>query len=385
MRVVVSTWGRFHMFHLARELHKRGLLDRILTTYPRFKLRGEGLPAEKIICDWMLETLALGMRSYGLHMERTISLLTLLKIDLHDKFLASRVSSCDIFIALSGSGAKIGPTLQANGSKYICDRGSAHIVFADELMADEFRRHGLAYRRVHPRHVARELCEYEAADMVVVPSTFAADSFIRKGVDPGKIRVNPYGASLARFRPEGEPDGAYFTVLYVGGVGIRKGIPYLLEAFRNFKHPAKRLVVVGSILPEIRSCLAKASLETVRFVGAVPNAQLASYMSRADVLVLPSLEEGLALVQAEALACGCPVIATTNTGASDLFDDEVEGFIVPIRDAPAITARLECLADDPDRRRAMRRAAEGRMQRMGGWGAYGDRYEAICRAALAGM
>jgi glycosyltransferase involved in cell wall biosynthesis len=372
------------MFHLARELHKRASLERIVTTYPRFKLRQEDLPDDKILCDWLLETLCLGMRSYGLHLETIISMLTLLKIDHHDRFLASHIPPCDIFIALSGSGAKVGPAVQANGSKYICDRGSPHIVYADEILEDEYRRYGIEHRPIHPRHVERELREYEAADAIVLPSTFAADSFIQKGVDSRKVRLNPYGASLSRFRREGEPDAAFFTVLYVGSVKFAKGIPYLLEAFRHFRHPGKRLVIVGAVMPEIKSYLAKATLDSVAFVGPVPNATLASYMSRADVLVLPSLMEGLALVQAEALACGCPVIATTNTGGSDLFEDEVEGFIVPIRDPAAITAKLERLADDPVGRLTMRAAAQNRMRGLGGWSAYGDRYEAICRDVLAG-
>jgi starch synthase len=156
MRVVVSTWGRFHMFHLARELHKRGFLERILTTYPRFKLREEGLPDEKVFCDWVLETLCLGMGSYGLQWDRLISRLTLLKITRHDKFLASHMTPCDIFIALSGSGARVGPALQVRGTRYICDRGSAHIVFTDELMQDEFRRHGAERRPTHPRNFERD-------------------------------------------------------------------------------------------------------------------------------------------------------------------------------------------------------------------------------------
>ncbi len=94
-------------------------------------------------------------------------------------------------------------------------------------------------------------------------------------------------------------------------------------------------------------------------------------------MVLPSIEEGLALVQAQALACGCPVIASTNTGGEDLFTDGVEGFIVPIRDADAITRGLELLAGDADLQARMSEAALQRVRKLGGWEDYGDRWERL--------
>jgi starch synthase len=77
------------------------------------------------------------------------------------------------------------------------------------------------------------------------------------------------------------------------------------------------------------------------------------------------------------MACGCPVIASTNTGGDDLYTDGVEGFIVPIRDAGAITERMQMLADDPELQRTMREAALRRVHSLGGWTTYGDRWEEL--------
>ena len=68
----------------------------------------------------------------------------------------------------------------------------------------------------------------------------------------------------------------------------------------------------------------------------MPQDRLAAIMSSSHVMILPSIEEGLALVQAQAMACGCPLISSTNTGGEDLFSDGVEGFVVPIRSPEAI-------------------------------------------------
>jgi alpha-maltose-1-phosphate synthase len=81
------------------------------------------------------------------------------------------------------------------------------------------------------------------------------------------------------------------------------------------------------------------------------------------------------LVQGQALACGCPVICSTNTGGEDLFTDGVEGFIVPIRDVGALTERMQQLADDPALQSRMSEAALRRVQSLGGWSDYGNQWE----------
>jgi glycosyltransferase involved in cell wall biosynthesis len=97
-------------------------------------------------------------------------------------------------------------------------------------------------------------------------------------------------------------------------------------------------------------------------------------MQESHVLVLPSIEDGFGLVMAEAMACGCPVIASTNTGGADLFADGKEGFLVPIRDPQAIADKMQTLVDDPALRGRMSAAARSRVSQIGGWSDYGDRW-----------
>ena len=89
-------------------------------------------------------------------------------------------------------------------------------------------------------------------------------------------------------------------------------------------------------------------------------------------MVLPSIEEGLAMVQAQAMACGCPVIGTTNSGAEDLYQDRVEGFIVPIRNPIEIADRLQKIADNPELRKQVSSSALERVKQLGGWSSYGE-------------
>jgi glycosyltransferase involved in cell wall biosynthesis len=113
----------------------------------------------------------------------------------------------------------------------------------------------------------------------------------------------------------------------------------------------------------------------------VPQPQLKALYSRSHLLVLPSIEEGLAMVQAQAMACGCPVLASEHTGARDLYTDGVEGCIVPVRDAEALAQRMQQLADDPALRARLAAAALARVRGIGGWSEYGERALAIYREA----
>jgi glycosyltransferase involved in cell wall biosynthesis len=122
--------------------------------------------------------------------------------------------------------------------------------------------------------------------------------------------------------------------------------------------------------------------ENVEFLGSVPQERMIELMSTSTVMVLPSIEEGLALVQGQAMACGCPVIASTNTGSQDLYTDGIEGFIVPIRDPGALTQRMQQLAEDPDLRQRMSEAALVRVKSLGGWKDYGDQWEKLLQEAI---
>jgi glycosyltransferase involved in cell wall biosynthesis len=247
---------------------------------------------------------------------------------------------------------------------------------------EEYQRWGATRSVTDIRDILREEKIYEIADAITVPSSFAARSFLESGLPPEKIHVIPYGVRLERFTRTGAPPSDRFEVLFAGSVGLRKGFPYLLEAFAALRHPAKLLRVAGNMHPDMKTVLDRLPLDHVEFLGSVPQERLAELMSTSHVMVLPSIEEGLALVQGQALACGCPVLCSTNTGGEDLFSDGVEGFIVPIRDVQALQQRLEQLADDPVLQARMSEAALQRVRKIGGWDEYGDRWEALLKSLV---
>ncbi len=377
MQVTQAVFGVFHHFELAHQLHARNHLRRIYSTWPWARLKREGLPRELVRAFPLVHTADYLLRRTPLYSAALDARFNEWNSLSFDGWTRRVIEPCDAFIAISGAGLTTGPKVQAEGGKFICDRGSTHQRFQDEVLAEEYRRWGVLYTPPAAHIVRREEAIYEAADAITVPSNVARRSFLAMGVPAEKVHVIPYGVRLDRFKPQGPPPGDSFEMLYAGQISLRKGIPYLLEAFARVRHPKKRLTVVGSVQDEIRQLLAKLPTDHVTFTGSIPQTDLASRMSRSHVLALPSVEEWLSLVQGQAMACGCPVVATVATGAGDLFADGVEGFIVADRDTDALVNRLQALADDPALRARMSAAALERVKTLGGWDHYGDLWDGL--------
>lgn len=374
MKVVLSSIGKFHTFDMARELLLRGLLDRIFTGYPNFKLKNESIPKTLINTFPYLHASYMKFPYWDFVGNKVKKEWEYWDRDLFDRYVAKNIQECDIFSGLSGSALRTGRVVKARGGIYICDRGSTHIRIQDQILREEHQRWGLAYNAIDPRIIEGEEAEYELADAITVPSSFVYQTFIESGISPEKLHLIPYGVNLEKFHKVTEPSLGRFDILFVGGGSLRKGVIDLLQAYAKVRHPFKTLTMVGSFSPDFIKCLKKLNVMSndVNITGHMPQESLKKIMSRSHVMVLPSLEEGLAMVQAQAMACGCPVIATKNTGAQNLFVDKKEGFIVPIRQPDMIAEKLQHLADHPDIRQNMSMLALARVREMGGWTSYGD-------------
>ncbi|MHB8383756.1 MAG: glycosyltransferase family 4 protein [Candidatus Binataceae bacterium] len=360
-------------------MERLGHLGRLYTAYPRFKV--DGLPAARVSTfPWLMGPATIAGR-FGFPGLRDS--LNFAAIDTFDRWIAARLEPCEVFHCLSSFGLESHRMARGrHGAITVCDRGSSHISFQDQILREEYARIDLPFPGIDARIVERELAEYEFCDLISVPSSFAMRSFIEQGIAREKLRLNPYGVDLAMFHPTPKRDSV-FRVLFVGSISIRKGIAYLLEAVMRASIRKLDLVLIGHMDADAKSTIDRYGV-MLRHLGVLPRAQLAEHYSQASVLVLPSLEEGLALVQAQAMACGVPVIATTNTGAEDLLTDGVEGFVVPIRDPDAIAAKLVYLCENPEARDAMGAAALARVRGLGGWNSYGEKMAAMYQSALEG-
>jgi len=214
----------------------------------------------------------------------------------------------------------------------------------------------------HPEWYERRLnAEIEMADHILVGSTFARDSFITEGVPAKKLTVVPYGADVSLFSPEEKrvSQGDGLRLLFVGQIGQRKGISYLLDAVRRMENKGDTLTLVGQLQGDEKAF--ENSWNLFHHIPHVPHAELPEIYRHADVFVFPTLVEGLGIVVLEAMASGLPVITTSN-GPGDVVRDGVDGFLVPPRDVNSIIDRLEILRSNPELRAKMGRNARQRAQ-----------------------
>lgn len=205
-----------------------------------------------------------------------------------------------------------------------------------------------------PAKLARKDRELDLADVVVVPSRFVLDSL------PADIRTSK-PCIVARFgspstsdrRPPDEGVAARpLRVLFAGALTQRKGLADLFAAMHLLNRTDVELVVMGSLLAPL--AFYQEQYGRFRYESPRPHADVLALMRTCDVLALPALVEGRALVQQEALACGLPLVVTLNAGADDLVEEGKTGFIVPVRAPHAIADKLAFLADHRDALEAMR-------------------------------
>lgn len=209
--------------------------------------------------------------------------------------------------------------------------------------------------------LARKEQEIQLADHIFVASSITHRSVLAAGVPSNRVSVIPYGAPIDYFHPQSKSDST-FRALFVGRVGPRKGVHYLLQAWQQLRLPQAELQLIGiNELPD--SWLGQFS-SSVHNLPSVPHATLNAHYSNASIFVFPSLVEGFGLVLLEAMACGIPVITTPNTAGPDLITDGVEGFIVPIRDVEALKQKLEWCYQHPEKLAEMGQAARRRAEQL---------------------
>jgi glycosyltransferase involved in cell wall biosynthesis len=204
--------------------------------------------------------------------------------------------------------------------------------------------------------------EYERCDYIIVPSTIAGQSFAASGHHRKAIVVNA-GVDHRFFSPAAvvEPR-AIFRVCYVGRVELAKGVPYLLQAWKQLDLADAELVLAGEIAPEMDPLIKKYALPSVRLTGILPPSEVAECYRACDLFAFPSVNEGLARVLFEAMACGLPVVATEKSGAEDLITQGVEGTIVPARDAGALAAAILWHYRNPQATADMGKAARAKVE-----------------------
>jgi glycosyltransferase involved in cell wall biosynthesis len=372
MKITVSVYGRFHAFNLAQQLQKRGYLHKIVSTYPKSLITKYGIAPSLVCSIWHSEILLRAWQRVPSWVkgDRNLQLWFL-------EYFDREVTHClspgfNVFVGWSGACFWSLHRARDMGAMTVVERGSSHIQYQTQILQEEYENWGLKFTATHAGVYERELQSYADADRIAVPSLFVKRTFLEKGVPEEKLIHVPYGTSLAEFYPVPKED-EIFRVIHCGGISLRKGVQYLLKAFYELNLPKAELWLVGPIAPELQPFLAKYQSDRIIVKGKQPQNQLRWFYSQCSVFCLASIEEGLAMVQAQAMACGLPVIHTTNTGGEDIVRDGIDGFCVPIRDVEALKEKILFFYENPERRAEMGNNAIEQARTSLSWDDYGQR------------
>jgi len=234
--------------------------------------------------------------------------------------------------------------IKKHGGLTFIDAGNIHPKEFWDLLTEEAQRWGSPYPPVSRFFSEQALETANQVDYVFAPSTFVRRSFLRRGFDEQRVFLYSYPVDLDVFRPpaQSRPSDRPLTILNTGLLCLRKGTPYLLEAFRLIlKHePRAVLRLTRVVANDVRDVLRRFADLPIEWTAPLGRADFVRRYQTSDIFVLPSIEDGFAFVVAEALACGLPVITTPNTGASDLIRNGENGEVVAIRDPEAIAVAV---------------------------------------------
>jgi glycosyltransferase involved in cell wall biosynthesis len=376
MKVTYTAPNRSHHYPYAEQLQRLGHLHAFVSGFSRLSPRSP-LPAvgDKLKRHDVNQTLML--LSDRLRAPAAVTDWFRVRSDRRlDEASYRWAAESDVFLFYRTEGIRTAQRLRKEGAatRRVMEEVNSHVVYANRILREEYEKLGRSTPFQQDYDYDLRLRTYEEADYILTPSEFVKRSFVEQGIPAEKLLKVNFGFRTfeSNAAAEREQDDNTFRVLYVGQINYRKGLRYALQAFAKLKHPKKEFVIVG---PETKiTGLERTPIpDHVTFTGTLKGDELMHEYRRATIFVLPSLEEGLSLVQGEALSFGLPLLITTNTGGDDLITDGVEGFIVPPADADALLERMQEMADRPELIAEMAERATAATERLGSWDKSGEK------------
>jgi glycosyltransferase involved in cell wall biosynthesis len=274
------------------------------------------------------------------------------------------------------------------GIPTVLERPNAHTRFAYEVVREECRRMDIVLPAGHEYNYNKEILgkeeeEYQLAYRLLCPSDFVVQTFADHGVSRERLVRHRYGFDERRYHPAGGPRDPKrgLTMLFAGVAAVRKGVHFALEAW--LKSPAHRdgtFLIAGEFLPAYREKLAPLlSHPSVQVLGH--RSDLPELMRRSDVLVLPSIEEGSALVTFEARGSGCVLLVSDAAGAECTHMEN--GLVHRTRDVDTLSRQITLLHEDRTLLERLRIASLRSVPEIT-WAAAGVKLLNVYREVIAG-
>jgi len=347
---------------LLKELESQKKLIRFYTTigvgykarFPLSRLkerRGYEIPDSRISRNWKNEVQRLlrkgNQQSKRRWADRSYQLL--------DEKVASKLTehSASVIHAYEDGAASSFQRAKELGIRRSYELPIAHWKTVRLLLSEEAERYPeweptLESTREPEEKLLRKEKELRLASSIICPSDFVRQSIPKEIRDKTPCKISPFG-SPSSIQVEAKPKDLKrgpFKVLFVGSMSQRKGLADLFKAMRILKGEEVRLSILGQ--PSMPMEFYRKQFSDFIYFPPTSNQEVTRIMQDHDALILPSIIEGRALVQQEALSCGLPIITTPNAGGGDLIEEGITGHLVPIRSPEIIAEKIISLADNKD-------------------------------------
>lgn len=306
----IAASRRFHLCNLAVELSRMGYDVRFYSYVPNKRLARFGLQSQ-YSCSlfWiMIPVLAC------LKLSKRAAWAIRLEWYVMDHIVGWFMRKCDVFIAMSSIynySFKIAK--ERFSARTFLERGSVHALQLKELYDERninrnTNKNGY-YELKSDFAIKRELEMYDFVDVISIASKTVYNTFTKFGGPVDKLFINPYGENLSLFPPTTLCPTNQYDVIMVGNWSWMKGCDLLIEACKKLN---LKLIHVGS-------CSMEFPQESNFYdVGVVDQKEVHKYMGQAKIFVLPSRQEGLAMVQIQALSSGLPLVCSAYTGGNTI-------------------------------------------------------------------
>jgi glycosyltransferase involved in cell wall biosynthesis len=237
------------------------------------------------------------------------------------------------------------------GIPTVLERPNAHTAFAYEVVRRECERLGVELSPDHEHAyqedvLRREIAEYDLATRLLCPSEFVASTFVERGFSRDRLARHQYGFDDEIYYPDVRvcDQKKRLRMIFVGGCAPRKGLHYALEAWlRSSAHTEGEFLIAGAFVPGYAEKLGPALAHpSVRVLGQRDD--VPALMRSSDILVLPSIEEGSALVTSEARGSGCVLLVSEASGA--VCKHMLDGLVHPVGDVKTLTEQIAMLHDN---------------------------------------
>ncbi len=302
-----------------------------------------------------------------------------------DKYVASKMHqlSGDIFWGFQGSSHDSIIAARKSGKLTLCELSTAHAPMAKKILGEEQLLHpewadSFDNLEFPPGYFERLCNEPIEADWVIGASSFTLRTLEESGIAKHKLKYLPLGFDVEKIPfaiRQSTTERKPLKILYAGRITQRKGIKYLLEAMRSFNRSDVELHIIGHLHGSGAGLQPYRDLYTLH--QPVSQAQLFERYGDFDVLALPTIFEGFGLVVIEAMAAGLPVITTPNSIGPELIVNDENGYVVPIRNVPAIVNAIRTLLrKSPGELNVMRQSARNKALQFS-WHAYTQRLKAM--------